>query len=122
MDPSVPTAPTPEHRHPRRSPDRHALVDLVRASVVGDDEAVAGPFGVRRVTYADYTASGRALTFLEDYLREAVLPLYANTHTESSGTGLQTTRFRSEAREIIRQALGATGDHAVIFVGSGSTG
>ena len=99
-----------------------ALIETIRRSVVGDDEAVAGPFGVRRVTYADYTASGRSLTFLEDYLRDAVLPLYANTHTESSGTGLQTTRFRAEARELIRRAVGATDEHAVIFVGSGSTG
>ena len=68
-------------------PGPNALVDLVRASVIGDDEAVAGPFGVRRVTYADYTASGRSLTFIEDFIRDAVLPLYANTHTESSGTG-----------------------------------
>ena len=100
----------------------HALIETIRAGVIGEDEAVAGPFGIRRVTYADYTASGRALSFLEDYLREAVLPLYANTHTESSGTGLQTTRFRSEARELIRRAVGATEAHAVIFVGSGSTG
>ena len=71
-----------------------ALIGLIRGSVIGDDEAVAGPFGIRRVTYADYTASGRSLSFIEDYLRDAVLPLYANTHTESSGTGLQTTRFR----------------------------
>jgi selenocysteine lyase/cysteine desulfurase len=99
-----------------------ALIATIRAGVIGEDEAVAGPFGVRRVTYADYTASGRALDFLEEYLHDAVLPLYANTHTESSGTGLQTTRFRSEAREIIRRAVGATHEHAVIFVGSGSTG
>ena len=50
-----------------------------------------------------------------------VMPLYANTHTESSGTGLQTTRFREEARETIRRAVGGSGDHAVIFTGSGST-
>ena len=99
-----------------------ALIETIRNSVIGDDEAVAGPFGIRRVTYADYTASGRSLTFLEDYLRDAVLPLYANTHTESSGTGLQTTRFRAEARELIRSAVGATDEHAVVFVGSGSTG
>jgi selenocysteine lyase/cysteine desulfurase len=98
-----------------------ALIELIRGSVIGDDEAVAGPFGIRRVTYADYTASGRSLSFIEDYLRDAVLPLYANTHTESSGTGLQTTRFREEARRIIREAVGATDEHAVIFVGSGST-
>ncbi len=101
--------------------DPDALIETIRASVIGDDEAVAGPFGVRRVTYADYTASGRSLTFIEDYIREAVLPLYANTHTESSGTGLQTTRFREEAREIIRAAVGAGDDHAVIFTGAGST-
>ena len=98
------------------------LIALIRASVIGDDEAVAGPFGVRRVTYADYTASGRALTFIEDYLRDCVLPLYANTHTESSGTGLQTSRFREEARRIIRDAVGGDDRHAVVFCGSGMTG
>ena len=98
-----------------------SLIETIRASVIGDDEAVSGPFGVRRVTYADYTASGRSLTFIEDYIREAVLPLYANTHSESSGTGLQTTRFREEARRVIRDAVGGTDEHAVVFCGSGST-
>jgi selenocysteine lyase/cysteine desulfurase len=99
-----------------------ALVELIRASVIGDDEAVAGPYGIRRVTYADYTASGRSLSFIEDYIREAVLPLYANTHTESSGTGLQTTRFREEARRLVLDGVGGTpARHAVIFCGSGST-
>ena len=99
------------------------LIDSIRAAVIGDDEAVMGPFGLRRVTYADYTASGRSLEFIEDYIRHAVLPLYANTHTESSGTGLQTGRFREEARTIVRDAVGATkADHVVIFTGSGSTG
>jgi selenocysteine lyase/cysteine desulfurase len=74
------------------------------------------------VIYADYTASGRALAFIEDWIRDAVLPLYANTHTESSGTGLQTTRFREEARRAVLEAVGGDPEeHAVVFTGSGST-
>jgi len=105
------------------SPATTALIEAIRANVIGDDEAVVGPFGLRRVTYADYTASGRSLAFIEDFIRGAVLPLYGNTHTESSGTGLQTTRFREDARRIIGDAVGATApDHVVLFAGSGSTG
>lgn len=98
------------------------LIETIRDSVIGTDHAVPGPFGPRRVTYADYTASGRSISFIEEYIRDVVLPLYANTHTESSGTGLQTSRFREDAREIIRHCVNGNDDHAVLFVGSGCTG
>jgi selenocysteine lyase/cysteine desulfurase len=97
------------------------LVRYVRDSVIGRDDVIDGPFGPRPVIYADYTASGRSLAFIEDYIRDIVLPLYANTHTESSGTGLQTSRFREEARRIIGECVGAGDEHAVLFCGSGAT-
>lgn len=97
------------------------LIETIRQSVIGADDVVDGPYGARRVTYADYTASGRSLGFLEDYIRDAVLPLYANTHTESSGTGLQTSRFREEARAVIRTCVSADDSHAIVFCGSGTT-
>ena len=81
--------------------DRDALVARIREGIIGRDEVVDGPYGPRPVVYADYTASGRALDLVEDVIREQVLPRYANTHTESSGTGRQTTRFREDARDII---------------------
>ena len=97
------------------------LVERIRRGIIGEGELMDGPFGPRRVTYADYTASGRSLDFIEDFIRDAVLPRYANTHTESSGTGLATTRLREDARRIIRDAVGGTADDLVIFCGSGAT-
>jgi selenocysteine lyase/cysteine desulfurase len=98
------------------------LLRLIRDSVIGDDHLMATPYGLRRVTYADYTASGRALTFVEDAVRDLVLPAYANTHTESSGTGLQTTRLREDARAAIRRAVHGDADTVVLFTGAGATG
>ena len=98
------------------------MLDGIRRAIIGEGRVLETPFGSRRVTYADYTASGRNLSFIEDFIRDEVMPLYANTHTEASGTGAQTSRFREDARQIIHEAVGGGPDDLVIFAGSGATG
>ncbi|MHA7816312.1 MAG: aminotransferase class V-fold PLP-dependent enzyme [Pseudohaliea sp.] len=101
--------------------DSQALIERIRAGVIGHGRPIATPFGQRPLVYADYTASGRALDLVEDTLREQVLPWYANTHSETSFTGAQTTALREEARATIHRALGGGEDDKIIFCGAGAT-
>jgi selenocysteine lyase/cysteine desulfurase len=119
--------PRAHHDGTMTSPDHagrvtDSLLERIRSGLIGRDEVLVGPYGPRRVTYADHTASGRALAPLEDVIRAQVLPWYANTHSEGTATARQTTAFREEARQAIHRAVGGTDEHLVVFCGSGCTG
>lgn len=97
------------------------VVDHVRAGLIGEGTLIPTPFGSKKLIYADYTASGRALQQVEDFINNEVLPYYANSHTESSFCGAHMTRLRREARAIIAEETNAGEDCSVIFSGSGAT-
>ena len=93
----------------------------LRDGVIGEGVEFEGPFGVQKLLYADYVASGRALRQVEGFVMERVLPFYANSHTEASFCGAAMTRMRREARAIISRECGADGGFATVFAGSGAT-
>ncbi len=99
----------------------NVLIDTIRSGLIGDKTLIPTAFGQKPMVYADYTASGRSLSFIEDYIRDKVLPFYANTHTETSYTGAHTTALREQSRQIIRQALNGSEDDQIIFCGPGAT-
>ncbi|WAQ99967.1 TTCA-like protein [Mya arenaria] len=79
------------------SNEKDVLLKYINSNLIGNGKAFSGPFGLRKVLYLDYTASGRSLEFIEDYIRDEVLPEYGNTHTTTTVTSLQTTLYRHEA-------------------------
>lgn len=97
------------------------LISHIRQGLIGGQHNIQTPFGDKPLVYADYTASGRSLAFIEDFIREQVLPFYANTHTETTATGARTTAWRESARQAIRRAVNGSADDKVIFCGSGAT-
>ncbi|GAB4848741.1 hypothetical protein Ancab_003468 [Ancistrocladus abbreviatus] len=93
----------------------------LRCQIIGGDEEFNSPFGKRRITYADTTASGRCLHYVENFIATNVLPFYGNTHTTDSFVGHKTTKMLKEAIEYIKSCLGGTQKDALLFCGSGST-
>jgi selenocysteine lyase/cysteine desulfurase len=103
--------------------DPEVLANRIHQGQVGHAATFKGPFGPKQILYCDFIASGRSISFIEEYIQMEVLPLYANTHTTTTVTAQQTSHFRNEARSIIRGAVNASTElDAVIFTGSGCTG
>jgi len=101
-------------------PSFREVAARVRQGELGRSTAVETPFGRRLLCYADLTATGRAVDFVERQM-EALLPYYANTHTALSTTGRVTTALREEARRQVARGVGAGPEDEVLFVGSGAT-
>jgi selenocysteine lyase/cysteine desulfurase len=100
---------------------KHNYLHYVRKQIVGNDLAFETPFGLRNLFYADYTASGRGLRFIEERLLR-IQKSYANTHTEDDYSGKYLTDLYHQALTRIKSLVNA-GEHGKVFpAGSGSTG
>ncbi len=98
-----------------------ASFEFLRDQIVGVDSTFATPFGERLMVYCDYTASGRCLLFVENYL-QSLQRTYANTHTEDDTTGRNMTQLLREAEASIKAAVNAGPDGRIIAIGTGATG
>jgi selenocysteine lyase/cysteine desulfurase len=95
--------------------------DFLRRELIGADAVIDTPFGERLMMYADYTASGRCLCFVENYLRR-LQRIYANSHTEDDISGRSMTQLLKEAENSIKRSVNAGNTGRIISVGSGATG
>ncbi|XP_053686074.1 uncharacterized protein LOC128735612 isoform X1 [Sabethes cyaneus] len=113
--PLRPAKPRPAFITPKRPEDTMKIMKYIDDNVIGKGVAFLGPFGRRKVVYADYTSSGRSLQFLEDYINKEVLPAFGDTNCISAVTGLQSHLYDNEARDLVRAAVGAVAEDAVVF-------
>ena len=103
------------------STEEKCSLNFIRRNIIGHDSVVKGPFGFKKMVYCDYVASGKPLKCIEDYIQKYVYPYYANSHTTTSFSAKQTTKFREDARDIIKSCLNCGKDDILIFCGNGAT-
>ena len=93
-----------------------------RNNIIGIDTHFETPYGTQKMIYADWTASGRAYAPIEERLLKEIMPLLANTHTETTVTGTAMTRAYEQAKHIIKQHVNAGPDDVLIFAGRADHG
>ncbi len=93
-----------------------------REQIIGQTQEFEGPYGRKRIIYADWTASGRLYGPIERKLSEEIAPFVGNTHTETTITGGSMTMAYQRAKQIIKQHVGASDQDILISSHSGMTG
>ena len=93
-----------------------------RQKISGIHKTFTGPYGEKRLIYADWIASGRLYQPIEDKLSDEVAQYVANTHTETSYTGRIMTQAYHEARDIVKKHVNAHEDDVFLPTGTGMTG
>lgn len=93
-----------------------------RQNTIGFDQKFLGPYGEKKIIYADWTASGRLYEPIEKILHDEIYPLVGNTHTETNITGSSMTLAYHRALNIIKTHVHAGPTDLIISGNSGMTG
>lgn len=94
----------------------------IRHDIIGIDAEFDGPYGRKKLVYADWIASGRLYRPVEDKLVNEIGPMVGNTHSESSITGQFMTHAYHDALQKIKVHVNAAETDVIISTGTGMTG
>jgi len=92
-----------------------------RRNIVGIDQEFESPYGIKKIVYGDWIASGRLYKPIEDKLTGTFGPFVGNTHSETSETGLLMTYAYRRSHEIIKKHINAGPQDIIITAGFGMT-
>ncbi|WP_391558872.1 aminotransferase class V-fold PLP-dependent enzyme [Robertmurraya sp.] len=92
-----------------------------RTETIGTNHMITTPFGLKRMIYADWTASGRLYRPIEKKIIDELGPNVANTHTDVNYSGLFITESYKEAKNIIKKHVNAGPKDVLLSSGTGMT-
>lgn len=95
--------------------------EYFRKNTIGHDLTYKSPYGIQKLIYADWIASGRLYKPIEDQLSYTIGPFVANTHTETSETGTLMTKAYHHAHKSIKKHVNAGPQDVIITAGTGMT-
>jgi selenocysteine lyase/cysteine desulfurase/tRNA(Ile)-lysidine synthase TilS/MesJ len=101
--------------------DNQKYIENLYSEIIGNDVKFKSPYGEKSVIYVDYTASGRGLKKVEEFISNQILPFYANVHSTCGYLAEQSENFRIEAKTIVRRYLNTDEKDSIIFAGQGTT-
>jgi selenocysteine lyase/cysteine desulfurase len=92
-----------------------------RDKIIGDDAVFESPYGIQKLLYADWIASGRLYKPIEQKIQDLFGPMVGNTHSEASETGVVMTHAYHEAQHIIKHHVNAGPEDVLLTLGQGMT-
>lgn len=92
-----------------------------RQGLIGWNQSFQSPYGVKKMIYADWTASGRLYRPIEEKIMNVFGPFMANTHTESNISSSMMTWCYHHAKEIIKAHVNANEQDVLMMCGAGTT-
>jgi selenocysteine lyase/cysteine desulfurase len=82
--------------------DLEKYFERFRKNIIGIDTLIETPYGIKKLIYADWIASGRLYGPVEKRIVTGIGPMVGNTHSESSATGKAMTDAYHTAQKIVK--------------------
>jgi selenocysteine lyase/cysteine desulfurase len=101
--------------------DLEEYFEKYRRNIIGINSEITTPYGKKKLIYADWIASGRLYSPIEERIAGDIGPMVGNTHSESTATGKAMTDAYHYAQKLIKHHVNANDNDILIFTGSGMT-
>ncbi|MCX6281561.1 MAG: aminotransferase class V-fold PLP-dependent enzyme [Bacteroidetes bacterium] len=93
-----------------------------RSNTIGNEHRYVTQYGLQKMVYADWIASGRLYWPIENIITNLIGPFVGNTHTETSENGKLMTLAYRKAHQNIKKHVNAGPNDVIITTGFGMTG